>query len=323
VSPTDPKALAASVVPYEVNSPLWSDGADKRRGMALPTNGKIHVLNCTANPAECPAPRDRTDDGKWVLPTGTVMVKSFLFDGKFLETRLLVNFDATTWVGYTYKWDEAQTDATLVGTEREQVSFATGQRTVTWHFPSRYDCETCHVAGARFALGTETAQFNRVVGGMNQIDRLAALDAFDALPPRPYKAALVAPYPSEAGSPPQTATVEQRAASYLHANCSFCHRPPQDVDCTAEPCMDFRFGLTLAERNLCNVDPAKNTLGVADAKTLVPGQPAKSLTWVRMTRPPDDDAGKHGRMPLIASYVVDQMAVDLIGSWITSITACP
>ena len=57
------------------------------------------------------------DDGKWVLPVGTVMVKSFLFDSKLLETRLLMRFDATTWVGYTYKWDEAQTDATLVGDE--------------------------------------------------------------------------------------------------------------------------------------------------------------------------------------------------------------
>jgi hypothetical protein len=323
VNPGDPKTLAISVVPYEVNSPLWSDGADKLRGMALPAGGKIHVVNCAANPAECPGPRDRTDDGKWVLPTGTVMVKSFLFDGKFLETRLLVHVDATSWVGYTYRWDEAQTGATLVGTERDQVSFATGQRTVEWHFPSRRDCETCHVAGAGFALGTETAQFNRVVGGVNQIDRLAALGAFDAPVPKPYKAALVAPYPSDAGSPPQSATIEQRAASYLHANCSFCHRPPQDVDCTAEPCMDFRAGLTLAERNLCDVVPSKNTLGIVDAKNLVPGQPGKSITWVRMTRPPDDDTGKHGRMPLIASYVVDQMAVDLIGSWITSITACP
>ena len=44
---------------------------------------------------------------------------------------------------------------------------------------------------------------------------------------------------------------------------------------------------------------------------------------VRMTAPPDDADGKHGRMPLVASYVVDQPAVDLIDSWITSITACP
>ena len=158
---------------------------------------------------------------------------------------------------------------------------------------------------------------------MNQIDRLTALGAFDAPVPKPYKAALVAPYPSEVGSPPQTATTEQRAASYLHANCAFCHRPPADVDCTAEPCMDFRFGLPLAERNLCDVVPSKNDLGIMGAKSLVPGQPGQSLTWVRMTRQPDDDAGKHGRMPLLASYVVDQMAVDLIGNWITSISACP
>ena len=70
-----------------------------------------------------------------VAPDGYADAESFLFDGKFLETRLLVHFDETTWIGYTYRWDEAQTDATLVGTERDQVSFATGQRTVVWHFP--------------------------------------------------------------------------------------------------------------------------------------------------------------------------------------------
>src|SRR6185503_7435113 len=170
--------LAASVIPYEVNSPLWSDGADKARGLALPDGGKIHVKNCTANPAECPGSRDRADDGKWVLPVGTVMVKSFLFDSKLLETRLLMRFDATTWVGYSYKWDEAQTEATLVGEERDTTMFATGQRTVSWHFPSRADCMQCHTPEASFALGTETSQLNRVVAGMNQIDRLTALGAF-------------------------------------------------------------------------------------------------------------------------------------------------
>ena len=72
------------------------------------------MVNCTANPSECPGTRDYADDGKWLLPVGTVMVKSFLFDGKLLETRLFMHFSATTWVGYTYNWDAAQTDATLV-----------------------------------------------------------------------------------------------------------------------------------------------------------------------------------------------------------------
>jgi hypothetical protein len=44
---------------------------------------------------------------------------------------------------------------------------------------------------------------------------------------------------------------------------------------------------------------------------------------LRMKAAPDDGGGKHGRMPLIASYVLDQQAIDLIGSWISSITACP
>jgi uncharacterized repeat protein (TIGR03806 family) len=323
VRSNDPKALAVSVIPYEVNSPLWSDGADKSRGLALPAGGKIHVKNCTANPAECPGSRDVADDGKWVLPIGTVMVKSFLFDGKFLETRLLMRFGASTWVGYSYAWDEAQTDATLVGAERDETMFATGQRTVSWHFPSREDCMQCHTPEASFALGTETAQMNRVVGGVNQIDKLAALGAFDTPVATPYKAALVTPTVSQAGGPPASATIEQRATSYLHANCSFCHRPADDIDCASDPCQDLRFGLSLAVRNLCNTIPSKSDLGVLNAKNLAPGQPEQSLLWVRMTRPPDDGDGKHGRMPLIASYVVDQPAVDLIGQWITSIKSCP
>ena len=34
-------------------------------------------------------------------------------------------------------------------------------------------------------------------------------------------------------------------------------------------------------------------------------------------------SGKHGRMPKIASYVVDNAAVALIEDWIGSVTACP
>jgi hypothetical protein len=327
VSPTNPKMLAASVIPYEVNSPLWSDAADKTRGMALPTGGKIHVVNCTANPAECPGSRDNTDDGKWVLPVGTVMVKSFLFDGKILETRLLMHFDASTWVGYTYKWDEAQTDATLEPGDRDEVNFATGQRTVDWRYPSRMDCLTCHspaMGNPKYAvLGAETAQFNRVVSGTNQIDRLTALGAFEAPVPKPYKAALVTPTTSQIGSPPASATTEQKATSYLHANCAFCHRPPDDVDCLSDPCFDLRFGLPLADRNLCDTKPAKGTLGLDNARVFAPGHPEQSVMPARMKALPDDSAGKHGRMPLIASYVVDQQAVDLINGWITATTACP
>lgn len=322
---TDPKTLAPSVFAYEVNSPLWSDGADKTRGMALPTGAKIHVVDCAANPSECPGSNDHADDGKWKFPVGTVMVKSFLFDGKFVETRLFMHIGASTWAGYSYKWDEAQTDATLESPDRDETSFSTGQRTVDWHFPSRMDCLTCHVPDRGYAvLGPETAQMNRVVGGTNQLDKLQAMGVFDAPIPMPYKPALIQPTTSQLGSPPASASLEQRATTYLHANCSFCHRAnPEDVDCTTDPCLDLRFGLPLAQRNICNVTPAKGAFALTNPVTLAPGHPELSVLSIRMKQPPDDSTGHHGRMPQIASYVVDQEATALIDSWITSITECP
>jgi len=217
MDPADVKRMAASVIPYEVNSPLWSDGADKQRGMALPNMTQIHVKNCATTPAECP--QGDADDGKWVLPIVTVMVKSFVFDGKFVETRLFVHFSATTWVGYTYQWDEAQTDATIVADERVVDAFNTGSKTVMWHIPSRMDCMTCHTDAAGSSLGPSTAQMNRVVSGMNQIDRIKAMNKFEAgTPAMPYKTALANPT-GTAG------TLDQRARAYLGANCGFCHRP--------------------------------------------------------------------------------------------------
>jgi uncharacterized repeat protein (TIGR03806 family) len=324
VSATDPTMLAPSVIPYEVNSPLWSDGADKTRGMALPNGAKIHVVDCSANPSECPGSRDYADDGKWKFPVGTVMVKSFLFDGKLLETRLFMHFSATKWAGFSYKWDAAQTDATLESNDRDVESFSTGQRTVDWHFPSRDDCMTCHIPDKGYAvLGPETAQMNRVVGGSNQLDKLQALGLFEAPIPTPYKAALITPTTSQLGGPPASATVEQRATTYMHANCAFCHRPDDNVDCGTDPCLDLRFGLPLASRNICNVTPAKGGFGLTSPVTVSPGHPELSVMSIRMKAPADDSSGHHGRMPLVASYVVDQQATALIDSWITSITGCP
>jgi uncharacterized repeat protein (TIGR03806 family) len=307
--PTDTRKLAASVVPYDVASPLWSDGADKQRGMALPTGARIHVKSCAANASECAG---AADDGKWVLPVGTVMVKSFLFDGKLVETRLFVRFDASTWVGYSYQWDEAQTDATIVGDGGAEVMFDTGSRTIDWHVPSRMDCMTCHTATGGSTLGPETAQLNRVVSGANQIDQMTALGMFEAAPATPYKTALASPT-GTAG------TTEERARSYLHANCAFCHRP----DDANFPDIDLRHDVALAATNTCGVTPEKGNQGTIGALVIAPAMPALSVMVLRMTAPPADADGNHGRMPKLASYVVDQNAVTLISDWITSITSCP
>jgi uncharacterized repeat protein (TIGR03806 family) len=310
MDPSDPKKLAPYVLPYEVNSPLWSDSADKSRGMRLPDGGKIHVKDCAKEPTAC---QGTADDGKWVLPVGTVMVKNFLFDDKLVETRLFEHFDDATWVGYTYAWDEAQTEATIVPDARTEVMFDTGKRKVDWHYPSRIDCMKCHNPQGGSTIGPETAQMNRAVGGKNQIDTWSGMGLFDAAPAKPYEAALVLPYAGQLGAVPAGATVEQRARSYLHANCSFCHRPDGDFN----P-LDFRNDTAFKNMGLCNVAPMKGDVGVTGAVNVKPGDPMHSIAWLRMDALPDQ-----GRMPQIATYQIDDLGVKLVGDWITALPGCP
>ncbi|MES1177049.1 MAG: hypothetical protein ABUL62_22195 [Myxococcales bacterium] len=187
---------------------------------------------------------------------------------------------------------------------------------MSWHYPSQKDCLNCHNTAGGSTLGPETAQLNRVVGTANQIDQLAALSLFETAPTKPYKAALVAPYASQAGTPPASATTEQKARSYLHANCGFCHRPGGNY-----PNFDFRYDTAFKDMNLCNADAKKGAISSAPGKTkiLVPGQETSSVLWLRMN---EADPEK-GRMPQIASYAVDHDAVSVVGDWIQAISACP
>jgi uncharacterized repeat protein (TIGR03806 family) len=317
-----PTSFASIVVPYSVNSPLWSDGADKSRGFVLPAGGKIHVKNCADSSENCDGGAADPDDGKWVFPVGTVMVKNFSFDNKVLETRLFVHHDASTWVGYSYAWSEDQRGATIVPSDGADVMFNTGSRTVDWHYPSRDNCMKCHKPTGGSTLGPETAQMNRMAdsGGMNQIDLIKQMGLFDNTVPTPYKAAMVTPYTSQVGSPPSSATVEQKARAYLHANCAFCHRP-DDPDFFYT---DMRLGVPFGDMGVCGQDPQKSDLGVIGSKRLDPGKPMNSLMWLRMNAALDENAREPDRMPPLASYVVDPDGLKVVGDWISSLSGpCP
>jgi mono/diheme cytochrome c family protein len=225
---------------------------------------------------------------------------------------LFVRHDESTWAGYTYQWDEAQTEATIVPDSRRDVMFNTGTRTVPWQYPNRLDCTKCHDSRGGSTLGPETRQMNRVVGGMNQIDKLNALGLFDKPIAAPYPEAYIAPYPSQAGTPPANATVEQRARSYLQANCAFCHRPDGEL-----PPIDLRYDTAFVDTKLCNTAPAKGNQGVTDAVNLKPGDPSKSIMYLRMAA-----MTGQGRMPAVATNQVDDAGLKLIGDWITSIKSC-
>lgn len=139
VDPTNPKMLAGGVIPYSVNAALWSDGAQKERAFALPDGTRIGV----------------SADGDLDFPIGTVAMKTFMLEGKRVETRLLVRHDDGGWAGYSYEWDDAESDATLLATGKAKT---VGPH--RWYYPSRSECLRCHTESAGRTLGLELGQLN-------------------------------------------------------------------------------------------------------------------------------------------------------------------
>ncbi len=144
-----------SLIPYSVNAVLWSDGAAKERWLGLPKDGKI----------------DYRKTRGWEFPDQTVIVKSFYIDTvegdpksrRWIETRFLTRQGAE-WYGYSYAWNDEQTEGTLVdgkGSDREYaIKTKVGEKKLNWHYPSRSECMVCHSRAAHYVLGFQELQMN-------------------------------------------------------------------------------------------------------------------------------------------------------------------
>jgi uncharacterized repeat protein (TIGR03806 family) len=292
--------VAPGVIPYSVNSPLWSDGAEKFRFMAIPGEAKIQY-----HPLE-----------SWAFPEGTVLVKTFALEMepgnpkslKRLETRLM-HLEQNHWRGYTYLWNDEQTDAELLGKASLDREYTVGGRKQVWHFPSRAECTLCHTMPAKFVLGLSTPQMNRdqdyhgIVD--NQLRTLTHAGLF-ANPPQgdpdswiPKAAKLVSPVDEKA-------SLNDRARSYLHANCAHCHMKWGGGNAL----FWLTWNTPLEETRTINIKPQHGDDGIPGACVLVPGQPEKSLLLHRMT------LLNEKRMPRAGSNRVDEMGVKLIREWI-------
>ena len=313
---TKDHAPEKGLIPYSVNSELWSDGASKERFIAVPGESKIEYETMTY-----PQPAPGSVPG-WRFPNGTVLVKTFALEtepGKTrrLETRLLVasvlggteEYGDQVWNGYTYIWNDDQTDAELAdkkGVDREYtIKTAAGEKKQKWHFPSRAECNMCHTVTAKYALGVNTAQLNRdhnyhgVVA--NQLATLDHIGIFTKKLPAPAEK-----LPKLVDYRDERASVEDRARAYLHANCSHCHRKWGGGNA------EFQLLATLPVNELGVLDtkPGQGSFDIKDPRILVPGDPARSMIYHRMT------LTGLGRMPHIASNVVDEHALKLVHDWI-------
>ena len=283
------------LLPYTPRVELWSDGAIKTRWLALP---KGETIAFSAEEA-------------WDFPVGTVTIKHFELPVDDadpsrtirLETRVMVH-ERDGWAGYTYRWNEAQTDAELV-TQAQTGTFSVrrdGQAVQqVWEFPFGSDCLRCHPPGYGEVLGVRTAQLHDPAG-----DSTLASWAEQGLFSGSVEPS--ADWPSHPRIDDEGADLQARARAYLDVNCAICHHPGGP----APGSMDLRFQTPLAQTNLVGVPP-ENPLGLPDEQRIAPGAPGSSSVHARMS------ARDREQMPPLASRVPDAVAVQLLGRWIDAL----
>ncbi|MBI2392329.1 MAG: hypothetical protein HYV09_22270 [Deltaproteobacteria bacterium] len=165
---------------------LWSDGAEKRRWIALPKGSKI----------------DSSDMDHWVFPVGTRVWKEFARGEKRLETRLVEKTGEDSFRMGTYLWNDAQTEATWSTVGANDVLGTTHD------VPSETSCHRCHEGEPGRVLGFSAIQLAGAPGPTT----LASVTAWLTVAP-----------PAGVGVPGDA--TESAALGYLHANCGSCHNP--------------------------------------------------------------------------------------------------
>jgi uncharacterized repeat protein (TIGR03806 family) len=322
----DRLVLNERVLPYDLNTALFSDYAQKLRTVWMPAGR---------------AARYR-ETGDWEFPTGTVLTKTFyypaagpravraeasgrLFDGtaldlagvRLVETRLLVK-QAGGWEAYPYVWNEAQTEAVLrrVGDLVPLTLVAddgTGQP-FTYVIPDANQCAGCHRPdhGSRRLrpLGPKTRNLNAVGP-----DRPAATGGGDQLAAW-TRAGYLTGAPPAAAAPrlprwddPEDAVLEARARAYLDVNCGHCHNPAGAAD-TSGLFLDID---TTEPRRLGRCKPPIAAGGGSGNRlySIVPGDPEASILVYRMETSDPGEA-----MPELGRAVVHQEGVALVRAWI-------
>jgi len=291
------------LIPYEVNSALWTDGAFKPRFMVIPPEEKIHI----------------DEDGEWEFPEGSILIKVFGFDfaegRRAVETRFMVR-KVEGWEYATYRWNDEGTEATLL-TESETAEYTVIQngspRVVEYRFPDYNACVTCHRDRAAEVLGPKTAQINRQRNYDGIVaNQLRAMDDIGLFAPDTEGEIDPSLQPKMASPQLGTGSLEDRARAYLDANCAHCHRPGGWAP--ADSGLDVRYETALAETGLC--DPMKY-FGWAGMPRVAPGDPANSGVLRRIQR--EDSL----RMPPLGISTVDPLGVSVLSGWIAELEACP
>jgi uncharacterized repeat protein (TIGR03806 family) len=296
----------SNLIPYDLIVPFWSDGASKSRWISIP-KGTIKF----------------TPRGEWEFPNGTIFVKHFELPTddtnpvikRRLETRFLIRDSNGGVYGVTYKWRPDNSDADLLTTsvtENVTIKTGSGTRTVTWYYPDRKDCLTCHTSNAGGVLGVKSRQMNREITYPSGVtdNELRAWNHVGLFDSRLLDSELAA-LPRLANEKDQTRSLEDRARSVLDANCSQCHRPGGTV-----AAFDARYDTPLTKQGLIG-GPVLIDEGIDRPRIVAPNDVWRSILFMRVNT---TDTFK---MPPLARMTIDSASVELLRDWIHSLPGPP
>lgn len=296
----------AGLTPYALNTPLFSDYAEKLRFVYMPPGMKAAYR----------------PNGVLEFPVGTALVKTFAYPADFrqpekavryMETRLLIR-RADGWTPLDYVWNDAQDRAVLKRAgARLPVSYvdAAGKPvSFSYAVPNANQCKECHALSEVLSpIGPKARNLNGdfayAEGNENQ---LAHWTRTGLLTGAPAPSAIAAtPHAADPKTP-----LKDRALAYLDANCAHCHNAAGIAN---------NSGLFL---DLDQADPVARGVGkrpvaagrgAADLDfDIVPGGPDKSILVHRMA---SRDPGV--MMPELGRALVHDEGLALVRAYIAEL----
>ena len=306
---------ATGVIPYDLNTPLFSDYTLKYRFVKLPpgTSAQYH------------------DQESFEFPIGTVIAKTFAYPNdardpaqgqRLIETRILTH-EPEGWVGRPYIWNAEQTEATLAvagGTRNIDWIDETGtqQHVDNYIIPNANQCKGCHKTDSQrmLPIGPKARNLNRefvyhdsgAPAAENQLAHWRRVGALSGAP-APDAAPRLAVW-----NDPASGSLDQRARAWLEINCAHCHNPQgparnSGLDLRVAQLDPYRWGV--------GKPPVAAGRGSAGGRfDIVPGKPDESILALRIASLEADVM-----MPELGKRLVHKEGVELVREWIASLPA--
>ena len=309
------------VIPYDLNSPLFSDYAAKYRFIKLPPGASAAYHESEA----------------FEFPEGTVIAKTFAYphdaraaaaaprakeqqaEGRQVEGRRLIETrilkrTAKGWVGLPYIWNDEQTEATLDvagGTvDVEWIHNDGSRRTDNYIIPNTNQCKGCHESTRGMEpIGPKARHLNRdfayTEGTENQLAHWTRIGLLKGAP-----SAEKAPR-TPVWDDPASGTLDARARAWLEINCAHCHSP-------TGPARNSGLDLLAIQTNPTKYGVFKSPVAAGRGSggleyDIVPGKPEESILAFRI-------ASTHPgiMMPELGKRLVHEEGVALVREWIAA-----